>query len=141
MPGQSLCAIHGHIKQVAEWRHGAHFALGEAVLKFLFVRKIDKIGIQDVGQSVPTDTPGSGHDQHGHFAIQFNNDGFHHPVAGDFDVMGELLGGKRRGVRQAHVFHACLIKVFLQLLYRHSDNLLPAMTAVLEPVIFLNRFR
>src|SRR5690606_20504762 len=79
---QHFGAVHGHAEEVAKGGHCAHFAVGEAILEFLLIGKIHEIGIEYMGQSVPAHAPGGGHHQHGHFAIQFDDDSFDHSVTG-----------------------------------------------------------
>src|SRR5690606_41580912 len=96
----------------------------------LLVAKIHEIGIEDMGQSGPAYAPGGGHHQHGHFAIQFDDDGLDHSVTGYLHMVGKLLCCKSRGVGLAQVLRASLVQIFFELLYRHKYNLLTAWTVL-----------
>ena len=47
--GQGFRALHGHSEQVAKGGHGAYLAIREAVLEFLFVSEVKKVGVEDAG--------------------------------------------------------------------------------------------
>ena len=120
--GQALADEGFHAVEVAEGRHGADFAVGEADHEFVFGGQVHVAGAEGVHEAVEIDVVARGQDGHGEFALDVDDDGFGHFLVRNVGGERDLVGGEAGRVGDGDVFDPVGIEEVLQFFGNHGGG-------------------
>ena len=110
---QALIYVHRDLIQIAKWRHGSHFTIGEKGVEFLLVCQADHFCSQDLAHASEIDPVRGRQDHHDRLAISEDEDHFRNELAREMLAGSDILRCERNGVLHHLIKDLLIVKVFL----------------------------